>query len=199
MTRREVIKRTALLSGYALSASVLQGILSGCEAETAPGWVPEFLSEEQGRWLAEIGETMLPASDSGPGAKDVLVHRYIDAVVKSCFKEKQQQNFNTGLNDLNQMAMDGQGKSIDLLSGDQRLAMLNELDQTAKAAIKANPPKPGDETYDRNTFFLQLKQMVIAGFFTSERVAKEMLLFDPVPGVWEPCIPFEEVGKTWAI
>ena len=199
MTRREVIKKTALLSGYALSASVLQGILSGCEADGGIDWTPDFFSEEQGQWLAEIGETILPASASGPGAKDVFVHRFIDAVVGTCFKPHEKQNFVTGLNELNQKATDGFGKAMHKISAEQRHEMLNELDKTAKTEMKANPPEKGDKSYNPNAFFLNMKQLVIAGYFGSEKVAKELLAFDPVPGEFQSCIPYEEVGKTWAI
>ena len=200
MTRRELIKKTALLSGYALSASVVQGILSGCEAEGAGiDWTPDFFSQEQGRWLAEIGETILPASASGPGAKEVFVHQYIDAVVGQCFKPHEKENFQTGLNELNQQATDSYSKAIHEISAEQRHEMLNKLDKTAKAAMEANPPKPGDESYNRDAFYLGLKQLVIAGYFGSEKVANEMLAFDPVPGEFQGCIPYEEVGKAWAI
>jgi hypothetical protein len=37
------------------------------------------------------------------------------------------------------------------------------------------------------------------GYFTSEVGATQVLRYDPVPGAYHGCIPFEEVGKTWAI
>ena len=199
MTRREVIKKTAILSGYALSASVMQGILSGCEAEGGFDWTPDFFSEVQGQWLAEIGETILPASDSGPGAKDVFVHQFIDAVVAQCFKPHEKDNFVTGLNELNQQATDSYGKAMHKITAEQRHELLDKVDKTAKAAMKANPPAAEDKSYNRDAFFLGLKQMVIAGYFGSEKIAKELLAFDPVPGEFQGCIPYEEVGKTWAI
>lgn len=204
MTRREIIKRTALISGYALSASVIQGILSGCQAEGQPEWVPQFFSEEQGRWLAEMGETILPQTADSPGAKDVSVHEFIDLMVNHIFIPKDKENFKAGLDALNQRAMAAYGKAVDQISADQRLEFLNKEDAQAKTeleALEANPPAvvEGEAPYDKRPFFIQFKQLVIAGYFTSEKVGTEVLAFDPIPGEFNGCIPLSDVGKAWAI
>ena len=50
-----------------------------------------------------------------------------------------------------------------------------------------------------NSFFSRLKQMTIVGFFTSEVGATQVLKYDKIPGAYNGCVPFEEVGVTWAI
>jgi gluconate 2-dehydrogenase gamma chain len=36
------------------------------------------------------------------------------------------------------------------------------------------------------------------GFFTSEAGATRVLRHEHVPGFYDGCVPFEEIGRTWA-
>ena len=206
MTRREVIKRTALLSGYALSATMIQGLLSGCEADASLDWTPDFFSPEQGLQIAEMAETILPKSQDIVGAKDVFVHQFIDKFVKECFKPVDQENFVAGLNALNERSISELKKSVADLSSEDRLTFLNLIDQEAKAELeqletaeKEEAPSSEEKKGDDRPFFIQFKQLVIAGFFSSEEVGTKVLAYDPIPGEFIPCMPYEEVGKAWAI
>jgi hypothetical protein len=47
-------------------------------------------------------------------------------------------------------------------------------------------------------FFPLLREYTLLGYFTSERVGREVLHYDPVPGRWDPCVPLAEVGdRLW--
>ena len=48
------------------------------------------------------------------------------------------------------------------------------------------------------TFFHQIKELTLLGYFTSEPVGKNVLHYDPIPGRYDGCIPLSEVGnKSW--
>jgi hypothetical protein len=47
-------------------------------------------------------------------------------------------------------------------------------------------------------FILQFKELVVAGYFTSEAGATKVLQYLPVPGPYKGCVLAEEVGKDWA-
>lgn len=213
MDRREAIKRTILLTGYAMSASTLTAVLHGCKAETAPDWQPAFLTPEQADLVADLGETILPHTDDSPGAKDVNVHRFIDLLLKDYTPAEDQKAFTDGLAALaSQCAADNGGKAFADLSADERLAYLNQVNENAIKAIEeaakqmneANlkametqapaPPSPPP-------FFINLKQAIIAAYFTSEEVGTKVLAYDPIPGELRACAPLEEVsgGKVWAL
>lgn len=64
--------------------------------------------------------------------------------------------------------------------------------------VRADVDHEGDLTGDAS-FFRMLKELTLVGYYTSEVGASEELRFVQVPGRWEACIPFEEVGRTWAI
>ena len=97
MNRRDAIKRTAMIMGYAVSASAVMGVLNGCKAEpNKVGWQPAFFDKDQIKLVAEMAEQILPATDT-PGAKEVLVHQFMDSMLKSCYKPAAQQRFLEGL------------------------------------------------------------------------------------------------------
>jgi hypothetical protein len=48
------------------------------------------------------------------------------------------------------------------------------------------------------TFFHQIRELTLVGYFTSEPIGKEVLHYDPIPGRFQGCIPLSEVGnKSW--
>jgi hypothetical protein len=48
-------------------------------------------------------------------------------------------------------------------------------------------------------FLFTVREFALLGYFTSERIGKDFLVFDPIPGVYKPCIPLSEVGNAWTI
>jgi gluconate 2-dehydrogenase gamma chain len=49
---------------------------------------------------------------------------------------------------------------------------------------------------EEKPFILQLNEMTLLGFFTSEVGATQVLQYDPVPGPFKGCVPLKEVGKA---
>lgn len=47
-------------------------------------------------------------------------------------------------------------------------------------------------------FFRQLKELTLAGYYTSEIGASQELRWDPAPGRYDPDVPFSEIGRAWA-
>jgi hypothetical protein len=197
MNRRTAIKQAALITGYAISATAVSAVWQSCQrdpATAAEAWKPVFFTAEEAAAITEIGESILPATDT-PGAKDVDVHAFIDQFVKDCLKEEEQTQFRTGLKQLLSDCEQQNGKSFVDCTTEQRLAFLNEQDEAARQLVELNPGLP-DEQYP---FFLKLKEMVLMGYFTSEKVGKEVTAFLPVPGKFEPCTPYETGQPAWTI
>jgi len=64
--------------------------------------------------------------------------------------------------------------------------------------VRADVHHEGDQTGDPS-FFRMLKELTLVGYYTSEAGAGDELRFLQIPGRWEACIPFENVGRTWAV
>lgn len=197
MDRREAIKRTALLTGFALSGSVISAVLQGCQPEAKgplADWTPKFFTKEEGLALAEMAECILPRTDT-PGAKDVHVHEFADLMVQDCMDAEYQEKFRDGFAKLLADCEQANGKHFLECSPEQQLAFLNAQDKAAVDLAKANPNlEEGDYP-----FFLVFKQLVLVGYFTSETVGKEVMAYLPVPGRFEPCMPYQEGTPGWAL
>ena len=92
MDRREAIKRTSVMLGFALSAPAILGVLNGCKAAPDLAFKPVFFTPEQAATLSELTEIILPKTDT-PGAKDVGVPGFIDRMLKEVYSHEQQQRF----------------------------------------------------------------------------------------------------------
>ncbi len=184
-----------LLTGYALSASTVAAVMQGCQADTTTAegeWTPSFMSSDEARLVADIAETMLPHTGDSPGAKDVYVHRYIDVLLNDYASEKERTLFRQGLETFVSRCQEANGKAFTELGAEQQLSYLNEINS---AALSNEAPGEFDQAY------LQLKQAVFMGYFSSEQVGTEVLAYDPIPGQWIPCGSLEELtqGRAWAL
>jgi len=193
MKRRDAIKRTALLMGYAVSASAIAGVMSGCQADTKTPidlWKPTTFSEVQINTIREAAERIVPATDGIVGAKDVLVERFVDSMA-STYRQKDVSSFKQQLDKLEADAKATHNKSFASLENDQMDEMITAIMNRAKAEQKSGEP----------SFFFQLKEVVLLGYFTSEKVGTEVLNYDPVPTKYEGCIDLASVpnGRTWSL
>ena len=48
-------------------------------------------------------------------------------------------------------------------------------------------------------FFRTMKELTLAGYYTSQVGATKELRHEPTPGRYEGCMPLEKVGRTWAV
>ena len=197
MDRREALRTTSFVVGYSLSASAIAAALQSCRTEpktetpVASDWKPSFLNQEQADLVAELSETLIPET-STPGAKSVLVHQFIDDDLPNFYTPKEQYMFLQGLDDVNQRAQSAYGKTFMTCAANERTDLLKKLEEETKADKDAGK-------ITGKSFFSMLKDMTFQGYFTSEKVGKEVLKFDPVPGVYQGCIPLAEVGKLWTL
>ncbi len=206
MNRRDAIKRTSLLLGGALSASVVAGFMSGCQAPTDPDWTPSYLTRSQSETVAEIAECIIPRTDT-PGAKDALVHRFIDVYLKDCETAENQLSFITGLENIDKNADASFGKSFVKLSDQEKTDLLSRMDsgggEKSDQELASELANEGEDVIggkmDAEKFFASMKELTILGYFSSEVGAKEALVFDQIPGDYLGCIPYEDVGGAWAI
>lgn len=205
MTRREILKYTAIATGYAVSGSVLSALLAGCKAEpTVVPYKPVFFSAEEYALLEALSETTLPATDT-PGAKEVGVAGFIDQTIGVIYKPSSQALFRKRLAALAADCQSKAGKAFGELSPEEQLKYLNGVDLAAKAeaeALETLPPTTDeDEAEARWPFWLGCKELIFVGYFSSQKIGTEVLAYDPVPGMYNGCMPLAEAtgGKVWAL
>ncbi len=191
MNRREYLKNTALLVGYAVSASALSETFMACKTERVVNldWQPVFLNKFQANTLSEMTETILPKTAT-PGAKEIGVPQFIDKVLKDLLSEDEQQDFMKGLQSLDDICMGNYGKYFEACTKEQKEQILLKMDRDA---AKLPPSVWGItlvEKPDPVMFYRRVKALTISAYFTSEKIGKEVLVYDPIPGEYIGCMPF---------
>jgi hypothetical protein len=183
--RKEAIKRAGLLLGGVVFAPNILGVLNGCTA-TPGDWSPTLFSNDQARTVTALADVILPADDS-PAASELGVPQFIETMVSEVYTDNQQQEFLDGLNrfsedfraEIQAEYYDGNDKDTYDFSYHQN-----------RLAVEEDPAS--------NPFILTFKELTLLGYFTSEVGATEVLRYQAVPGAYDGCIPYEDVGRTWA-
>ena len=197
MKRRDAIKNTALLMGYAVSASAIAGLMSGCEADTktpANVWKAKNMTDTQLNTIREAAERILPASEGIVGAKDVMVERFVDEMLGGAYKPAETASFKKGLDDLEADAQATYNNTFAKIKPEEMDALITK---TGKAAMAVK-----DQKNEVEPFFFALKSITLLGFFTSEKVGEEVLNYLPIPAGYDGDVPMSEIpqgGRAWSI
>jgi gluconate 2-dehydrogenase gamma chain len=199
MNRRELIQRVALLMGGAISAPAVLGVLNGCSPKPGAGWHPQFLSTAEGAVVEDVAELILPRTDT-PGARDVGVPAFIDAILKDAYPAEDQARFVSGLKDFDAEAQRAHGKPFLELPQAQRLAFLQKVHDEAAAAERVQADNEVPPSQRKRPFVLMMKELTMLGFFVSKPGATQVLQYVAVPGGYQACIPIAQAGngKQWA-
>jgi hypothetical protein len=190
MNRREALSSVALLLGGTIIGAEM--FLSGCTNENKKiGTLGLDFSPEDTSFLDEIGETIIPATDT-PGAKEAKIGEFMHTIVRDCYGKPDQDIFIAGMGKLNEASKTMNGKYFLESSPDERKKLLIALDKEQKEYM-ANK-KPTDPAH----YFRMMKELTIWGYFTSEPGATKALRYIAVPGKYEGCIPYKKGDKAWA-
>lgn len=173
--------------GASVSAPAIMGILNGCSAEPTLYWTPKYITKEEAVELEAIAEAIIPATDT-PGAKDAGVPAFIEKMVHEVYTPEQAKKFMDGLAAFSKKVETAEGDAFSGLDAAKKL----EVIKAENAEALQN--RGGGE----RPWFLSMKELTLLGFFSSEIGATQVLRYEAVPGRYEGCVPFDQVGKTWA-
>lgn len=184
MQRREALQMVAALVGGSVFGA--EAFLSGCKT---PARKEGLFYDTDVAMMDEIGETILPAGNNVPGAKDAKIGDFMKIIVTDCYTPEDQDVFTKGLQTLkDQKFMD--------LTPEQRHELLTKLDKEAR------DPKYNDRDpkYDGKSkhYFKMMKQLTIWGYFTSEPGATKALRYIETPGHYDGNVPYKKGDRAWA-
>jgi hypothetical protein len=189
--RREALRRSALLLGGVLSAPAIAGVLAGCDAGSAGDgtWTPLALTKQQAELVATIAEHIIPETNT-PGARAARVHVFIDKMLAEHYPPEDKQRVLGGLASIDARTWAAcDGNFVDCRPEQQR-TILVRIDQEAFAAA------PGRRDVH---WFRTLKELTLLGYYTSEIGATQELRHVGVPARFDGCVPFTQIGRTWAV
>ena len=184
--RRDALKRIALLSGGVLSAGTVSAVLAGCGA---PGTetVYESLNSVEGSMFDVLVEAIIPTTDT-PGAREAGVTRFIDDAIAHVLELEDGDFLRRGLAEASARAQ--------LLNG---TPLTESTPAQATAVVRDLMENPGDlVSPNGSSFFNELRQLTIAGYYTSEIGATQEHRVQMSFAEYQGAVPFEEVGATWA-
>ena len=186
MNRREALSAVTIIMGGTIIGA--EAFLTGCSPRKKNVEGP-LLTEKDINLLNEVGETILPHTNSSPGAKEANVGEFMKTFINDCYTDKEQKIFVDGLSKLN-LASDMQyAKGFTQLDARQKEELLLALEKEAAETRKQNHP---DIHY-----YTMIKQLTLTGFLTSEVGATKALRHVAVPGRYEGCIPLQPGEKAW--
>jgi len=190
MDRREAISTVSLLLGGAVIGA--EGFLSGCTTTPQDSYAG-LLTSADVNLLDEIAETILPETETSPGAKEAEVGRFMNVIVTECYDQDQQQIFQDGLARIREVVQSEFGKSFERLQVDQKHELLLSLEDEVKNYNQNKTLEDPDTHYYR-----MIKQLTLLGFLTSEPGVTHAMRHVAVPGRFDGCVPHKEGEKVWA-
>jgi Gluconate 2-dehydrogenase subunit 3 len=152
------------------------------------------LNPHQDATVTALAEWIIPQTDT-PGAKAVRVNEFIDLILTEWYDEEERTVFLTGLANVDTQARDLFGKDFVDCPAAQQKQMMTEFDEglteMRQSEIHSSRRRRRSLLSDRS-FFHAMKQLTLAGYFTSEEGAKQVLHYEIIPSQHTQCAPLEE-------
>ncbi len=190
MNRRDAITRVGLLVGGTVIGA--EAFLSGCAKRSSEEISKIGFSNDVVLLLDEVGETILPATASSPGAKAAGIGEFMKIIVTDCYEVNDQKIFIDGVNLLQNASKQKFNKTFTELLAVERHDLVVLLDTEAKAYSKNK--KKDEPTH----YFSMIKQLTLWGYFTSETGSTKALRYVPIPGKYEGCIAYTKGDRAWS-
>lgn len=173
MNRRDLLRA----AGSAAALSLLARHAHAAWRRVGAGHGPaDGLSEAQLALVAAIADTIIPRTDT-PGATDVGVPAWVNLIVSEHYAEAERTPFLAGLDAIDAGARSAAG------------APFAQLSPEAKDRIMVVLDRPADRQAMEARAYSRLKGLVVHGYFTSERVQKDVLRTEIMPGRFDGAAP----------
>jgi gluconate 2-dehydrogenase gamma chain len=125
---------------------------------------------------------------------------FIDRMLKEIYPKESQDAFLKNLTAFDEGAREAYGNVFLECSEDEKIAYFKKHHDDALQNKSGNYSSGfwNSAVKDSKPFLLELKELTLLGFFTSEPGATQVLQYNQVPGPYKGCVPLSTVGKTWA-
>ena len=155
--------------GSATALAVLPADAAAVWARVVSGLRPVGgLSDEQLALISLLADTVIPRTDT-PSAADVQVPAFVNVIVSENYDDAERTRFVAGLSAIDAMVKAGDATS-------------------AITALEAAT----DRREDPARTWWRLKGLIVHGYFTSERVAKDVLKVNVMPGRFDGDAPMKK-------
>ena len=188
MKRRIALKQLGFITAGAM-------ILPSCVQQVKQATIPLkniIINGDQELLLAEIAETIIPATDI-PGAKALNAHHFVLKMIDDCHDKESQQQFVAGLSQVEKTVKEKLGKPFEESTPEERKNFLRELEQKNKEA------KEGEKKEDLPAFYSMTKRYTTQAFLSSEYVMTNVFKYNMIPGRFEGCVQIKDKNDIQTI
>jgi gluconate 2-dehydrogenase gamma chain len=196
------IDRRAMLQQVALLLGVSAIPTEAFAASKKSGARKRFLTPAQFAVLNAVADTIIPVTDT-PGAVGAGVPAKLDGMLSSWASAATRTTITDGLGRIDTAAKTATGKGFAALTAAERATVLKPHDA---AALKPVAPPPGapkgspfaPTVYVADNGYYKIKGLVIALYYASEIAMTQELIYEHVPGAWQPSIKTTSSTRPWA-
>ncbi len=161
-------RRSAIKQFIIISAGV--ALLPSCKSNKKPSLYNNIpIDEEQQAFLAEVADTILPATDT-PGAKELSAHIFALQMLNDCHKAEDRERFAKGMQQFEDNVQQEHKKSFVQCSPAEREAII--------AAAEAHKDAKDDAQY----FYNKMKSLTVGGYINSKYYLTNIQVYKLVPG-----------------
>lgn len=190
ISRREAIKKAAMVFGGVISTPAALSILQGC-SPTQRSRSKSF-SELERATVETIADIIIPTTDT-PGATEAGAVQLLEDVLFAVRSEEEQNDFLVQLENFERVAKKELGTSFSSATPDQQVEFVTKMHDAAfSQELDWDAPKP---------FMWQMKEAIVHTYFGTEVGMTQVHQYIQTPGRFDPCVPFSEAGeggKVWA-
>ena len=197
MDRRKAIKNTGAVTGGAILFPSLAALLHSCKADSRLDWEPQFFTHDEANFVSALVDTILPKTDT-PGALDVKVDLFLDKVIDRTYDEEGQKKMRSQIASFNEKCKQEHGDDFANLSQANKEKVLTE-EEARGGKFSGGVWGTAVGKQEPISFYRSMKSMAIWAYLSSEEIGKNVLSYDPIPGVYNGCIEAASIGNKWSL
>ena len=197
MERREFLVAVSAMFGGALAGPCVSFLE---QAGAATKSSATLFTPAQKELVDTAPELIIPTTDT-PGARAAGVPDFLEMMLVDWFHDDEREDFLAGLQRMDVLAKERTGESFVASPEADQVAILTQLEAEGQKSIQASGASPFASFGKKGpapAFFQALKQMTVIGYYTSEVGATQELVFNPIPGKYEPCATVGAHGRQWS-
>lgn len=146
----------------------------------------ELFFEEERAAVAALSEIIIPTTDT-PGAIAAGVPAYIEFMLAEWYDKEERTRFLIGIKQVVAYAQATEGKAFADLDDAKQTEIVQRMHDGAMPVMK----------HGGNAFFEHIKQLTLAGYYTSEIGMTVERIYLPVPGRFDGAYPYEQAGTLF--
>lgn len=186
MNRRELLKYSSVVLGFAVSASLSRAVLAKATPSSAH---PGSLTAAQLITVSTLCELIIPATDT-PGANAAGVHRFVDHICSQWFTASERSEFIKGLNAFSARCINEFDTEFKKCAASQQRALMTIASDESMA--------DDSKRTQLGRFFRSIKELTVLGYYTSEIGSKQERIYRPVPMRYKGDVLYSDVGRRWS-